>query len=87
MKYGSFNFNQYDSMEEISHDLSLLWSHIIEKELEVPRNEFKEWGAGLIIPDSYFKPHVVALLNILLKYMDFKLAFVLQVTWKFVISL
>ncbi|XP_053480700.1 actin-related protein 8 isoform X3 [Ictalurus furcatus] len=66
------------SLTAVLADLETIWSHAIQKLLEVPLKDLKYYRCILLIPDIYNRQHVKAVLNMLLVKMGFSAIIVHQ---------
>jgi len=55
---------------------------VINNELGIPKNEYKDYNVVLVIPDIYDKVYVTELISLLLKEMNFKAIIVQQVSYE-----
>uniref|UniRef100_A0A8C3L5W6 Actin-related protein 8 n=1 Tax=Chrysolophus pictus TaxID=9089 RepID=A0A8C3L5W6_CHRPC len=59
------------SLTAVLADLEVIWSHAIQKYLEIPLKDLKYYRCILLIPDIYNKQHVKELVNMILMKMGF----------------
>ncbi|NXN11595.1 ARP8 protein, partial [Indicator maculatus] len=59
------------SLTAVLADLEVIWSHAIQKYLEIPLKDLKYYRCILLIPDIYNKQHVKELVNMILMRMGF----------------
>uniref|UniRef100_A0A8D0LCU4 Actin related protein 8 n=1 Tax=Sphenodon punctatus TaxID=8508 RepID=A0A8D0LCU4_SPHPU len=59
------------SVTAVLADLEVIWSHVIQKYLEIPLKDLKYYRCILLIPDIYNKQHVKELVNTTLMKMCF----------------
>ncbi|KAG9046453.1 actin-like protein arp8 [Tulasnella sp. UAMH 9824] len=67
-----FNTRYYPSRQEALSDIEIMWKSIITQELGIPRAQFKNYSAVLVIPDYFDKQTVSHLVDMLLTQLDFK---------------
>ncbi|KAG8914446.1 actin-like protein arp8 [Tulasnella sp. 408] len=67
-----FNTRYYTSRQEALSDIEIMWKSIITQELGIPRAQFKNYSAVLVIPDYFDKQTVSHLVDMLLTQLDFK---------------
>ncbi|KAI9321611.1 hypothetical protein BX666DRAFT_1004520 [Dichotomocladium elegans] len=77
-KYGSFNNQDYNSIEAVLGDLQTIWTEVIHTELEVEEKTFENYNAVLVIPDVFNRRYTCELLTMLLRRMKFRGALVQQ---------
>ncbi|XP_006631111.2 actin-related protein 8 [Lepisosteus oculatus] len=66
------------SLTAVLADLETIWSHAIQKFLEIPLKDLKYYRCILLIPDIYNRQHVKELVNMLLMKMGFSATVVHQ---------
>ncbi|XP_063113350.1 actin-related protein 8 isoform X3 [Cavia porcellus] len=59
------------SLTAVLADIEVIWSHAIQKYLEIPLKDLKYYRCILLIPDIYNKQHVKELVNMILMKMGF----------------
>ncbi|EMP27890.1 Actin-related protein 8, partial [Chelonia mydas] len=59
------------SLTAVLADLEVIWSHVIQKYLEIPLKDLKYYRCILLIPDIYNKQHVKELVHMILMKMGF----------------
>ncbi|XP_054834793.1 actin-related protein 8 [Eublepharis macularius] len=59
------------SLTAVLADLEVIWSHAIQKYLEIPLKDLKYYRCILLIPDIYNKQHVKEVVNMILMKMGF----------------
>uniref|UniRef100_G3WUL6 Actin-related protein 8 n=1 Tax=Sarcophilus harrisii TaxID=9305 RepID=G3WUL6_SARHA len=59
------------SLTAVLADLEAIWSHVIQKYLEIPLKDLKYYRCILLIPDIYNKQHVKEMVNMTLMKMGF----------------
>ncbi|MEE6501718.1 hypothetical protein FKM82_004301 [Ascaphus truei] len=59
------------SLTAVLTDLETIWSHVIQKLLEIPRKDLKYYRCILLIPDIYNRQHVKEMVNMILMKMEF----------------
>ncbi|XP_003217795.1 actin-related protein 8 [Anolis carolinensis] len=59
------------SLTAVLADLEVIWSHTIQKYLEIPLKDLKYYRCILLIPDIYNKQHVKEIVNMILMKMGF----------------
>ncbi|XP_029456757.1 actin-related protein 8 isoform X1 [Rhinatrema bivittatum] len=59
------------SLTAVLADLETIWSHVIQKYLEIPLKDLKYYRCILLIPDIYNRQHVKELVNMILMKMGF----------------
>ncbi|KAI9485473.1 MAG: hypothetical protein EXX96DRAFT_473196 [Benjaminiella poitrasii] len=77
-KYGTINNQDYSSLNEVLEDLEAIWTETIMNELEIERNDFKNYNAILVIPDMLEHEYLCDLVRMMLRYMNFKAVIVQQ---------
>ncbi|CAG8459317.1 6207_t:CDS:10 [Paraglomus occultum] len=78
IQYGEFNTRDYDSIKSVVGDLETIWTEVIQQNLHIARKEFRNYSVILVIPDIYNRVVVTEMMNMLLRYMGFRRAFVQQ---------
>jgi actin-related protein len=78
IKNGTFNLEDYDNLQVVLGDIERIWNYVINNELGIPKNEYKDYNVVLVIPDIYDKVYVTELISLLLKEMNFKAIIVQQ---------
>ncbi|XP_030640691.1 actin-related protein 8 [Chanos chanos] len=66
------------SLTAVLADLEAIWSHAIQKHLEIPLKDLKYYRCILLIPDIYNRQHVKELISLLLSSMGFSAVVVHQ---------
>ncbi|XP_054640244.1 actin-related protein 8 isoform X2 [Dunckerocampus dactyliophorus] len=66
------------SLTAVLADLETIWSHVIQKHLEIPLKDLKYYRCILLVPDIYNRQHVKELVSMLLLNMDFSAIIVHQ---------
>ncbi|KAM0750707.1 actin-like ATPase domain-containing protein [Meredithblackwellia eburnea MCA 4105] len=69
---GSFNTTGYSSTQEFLGDLERIWTTVIEQELEIAKEELKDYSLILLIPDLYDHVYVREMTNLCLSSIGFK---------------
>ncbi|KAK7819749.1 hypothetical protein U0070_012355, partial [Myodes glareolus] len=59
------------SLTAVLADIEVIWSHAIQKYLEIPLKDLKYYRCILLIPDIYHKQHVKELVHMILMKMGF----------------
>uniref|UniRef100_A0A3Q2C7B5 Actin-related protein 8 n=1 Tax=Cyprinodon variegatus TaxID=28743 RepID=A0A3Q2C7B5_CYPVA len=59
------------SLTAVLADLEDIWSHVIQKHLEIPLKELKYYRCILLVPDIYNRHHVKEIVTMLLQNMGF----------------
>ncbi|KAM4721654.1 actin-related protein 8 isoform 1-T4 [Rhinophrynus dorsalis] len=59
------------SLTAVLVDLESIWSHVIQKILEIPLKDLKYYRCILLIPDIYNRQHVKEMVNMILMKMGF----------------
>ncbi|XP_020314964.1 actin-related protein 8 isoform X1 [Oncorhynchus kisutch] len=59
------------SLTAVLADLEAIWSHVIQKQLEIPLKDLKYYRCILLVPDIYNRHHIKELVNMLLLNMGF----------------
>uniref|UniRef100_A0A3B4YQG9 Actin related protein 8 n=1 Tax=Seriola lalandi dorsalis TaxID=1841481 RepID=A0A3B4YQG9_SERLL len=59
------------SLTAIMADLETIWSHVIQKHLEIPLKDLKYYRCVLLVPNIYNRQHIKELVNMLLLNMGF----------------
>ncbi|KAJ8265187.1 hypothetical protein COCON_G00142860 [Conger conger] len=59
------------SLSAVLADLEAIWSHAVQKFLEIPLKDLKYYRCILLVPDIYNRQHVKELVNMLLVNMGF----------------
>ncbi|KAI7905787.1 uncharacterized protein BX663DRAFT_500910 [Cokeromyces recurvatus] len=77
-KYGTINNQDYNSINEVLEDLEVIWTESIVNELEIERNDFKNYNAILVIPDMLDHEYLCDLVRMMLRYMKFKAVIIQQ---------
>ncbi|KAI7832959.1 hypothetical protein BX661DRAFT_178868 [Kickxella alabastrina] len=72
LRNGSFNIQDYASVEEILGDIESIWTGALEAELGIGRREFSKYAVVLVIPDVFSRVEVAALSDVLLRRMGFQ---------------
>ncbi|PVV04546.1 hypothetical protein BB560_000950 [Smittium megazygosporum] len=68
---GSFNTEDYTTIEDVLGDMTDLWTYALEETLGVSQKELKNYYVVLAIPDIFTKSHVESMIRLLLEYMGF----------------
>ncbi|KAI9270798.1 hypothetical protein BDA99DRAFT_433986 [Phascolomyces articulosus] len=76
--YGTFNSQDYDSIEQVLGDLQTIWTEAIRSELDIEETTFEDYNVVLVIPDMFNRRYTCELLTMLLRYMNFRGALVQQ---------
>ncbi|XP_056128802.1 actin-related protein 8 [Lampris incognitus] len=66
------------SLTAVLADLEVIWSHVIQKHLEIPLKDLKYYRCILLVPDIYNRQHIKELVNVLLLNMGFSAIIVHQ---------
>ncbi|XP_053173507.1 actin-related protein 8 [Scomber japonicus] len=66
------------SLTAVLADLETIWSHIIQKHLEIPLKDLKYYRCILLVPDIYNRQHIKEVVNLLLLNMGFSAIIVHQ---------
>ncbi|XP_047458481.1 actin-related protein 8 [Mugil cephalus] len=66
------------SLTAVLADLEAIWSHVIQKQLEIPLKDLKYYRCILLVPDIYNRPHIKEVVNMLLLNMGFSAIIVHQ---------
>jgi hypothetical protein len=74
IKYGLFN-TQY-SYQGVIDDLTKITEFCLNQVLGIERKDYENLNVVILLPDLFIKPQVKALINIFLKVLGFKAAFV-----------
>ncbi|KAJ1901028.1 actin-like protein arp8 [Kickxella alabastrina] len=72
LRNGSFNIQDYASVEDILGDIESIWTGALEAELGIGRREFSKYAVVLVIPDVFSRVEVAALSDVLLRRMGFQ---------------
>uniref|UniRef100_A0A8C8A8D3 Actin related protein 8 n=1 Tax=Oryzias sinensis TaxID=183150 RepID=A0A8C8A8D3_9TELE len=77
---GQFNIHSGPggSMTAVLADLEAIWSHVLQKHLEIPLKDLKYYRCILLVPNIYNKQHVKEVVNMLLLNMGFSAIIVHQ---------
>ncbi|XP_056897816.1 actin-related protein 8 isoform X1 [Takifugu flavidus] len=59
-------------------DLETIWSHVIQKQLDIPLKDLKYYRCILLVPDIYNRQHIKEVVNMLLLNMGFSAIIVHQ---------
>ncbi|KAM9752197.1 actin-related protein 8 isoform 2-T2 [Menidia menidia] len=59
------------SLSAVLADLETIWSHVIQKHLEIPLKDLKYYRCILLVPDIYNRQHIKEVVNMLLLNMGF----------------
>ncbi|XP_028438975.1 actin-related protein 8 isoform X2 [Perca flavescens] len=59
------------SLTAVLADLETIWSHVIQKQLEIPLKDLKYYRCILLVPDIYNRQHIKEVVNMLLLNMGF----------------
>ncbi|KAL0093135.1 hypothetical protein F4703DRAFT_1902984 [Phycomyces blakesleeanus] len=71
-KHGTFNNQDYTSLQAVMGDLQTIWTDTINTELEIEGKQFEEYNAVLVIPDIFPRSYICDLVTVLLRYMKFR---------------
>uniref|UniRef100_A0A667XB76 Actin-related protein 8 n=1 Tax=Myripristis murdjan TaxID=586833 RepID=A0A667XB76_9TELE len=66
------------SLTAVLADLEAIWSHVIQKHLEIPLKDLKYYRCILLVPDIYNRQHIKEMVNMLLLNMGFSAIIVHQ---------
>lgn len=66
------------SLTAVLADLEAIWSHVIQKQLEIPLKDLKYYRCILLVPDIYNRQHIKEVVNMLLLNMGFSAIIVHQ---------
>ncbi|KAF7658267.1 hypothetical protein LDENG_00014980 [Lucifuga dentata] len=66
------------SLTAVLSDLETIWSHVIQKHLEIPLKDLKYYRCILLVPDIYNRQHIKEMVNMLLLNMGFSAIIVHQ---------
>uniref|UniRef100_A0A4W6C4M6 Actin related protein 8 n=1 Tax=Lates calcarifer TaxID=8187 RepID=A0A4W6C4M6_LATCA len=66
------------SLTAVLADLETIWSHVIQKHLEIPLKDLKYYRCILLVPDIYNRQHIKEVVNMLLLNMGFSAIIVHQ---------
>ncbi|XP_034027574.1 actin-related protein 8 [Thalassophryne amazonica] len=66
------------SLTAVLANLETIWSHVIQKHLEIPIKDLKYYRCILLVPDIYNRQHVKEMVNMLLRNMGFSAIIVHQ---------
>lgn len=66
------------SLSAVLADLETIWSHVIQKHLEIPLKDLKYYRCILLVPDIYNRQHIKEVVNMLLLKMGFSAIIVHQ---------
>ncbi|CAB1420015.1 unnamed protein product [Pleuronectes platessa] len=66
------------SLTAVLSDLETIWSHVIQKSLEIPLKDLKYYRCILLVPDIYNRQHIKEVVNMLLLNMGFSAIIVHQ---------
>ncbi|XP_034393581.1 actin-related protein 8 [Cyclopterus lumpus] len=66
------------SLTAVLADLETIWSHVIQKQLEIPLKDLKYYRCILLVPDIYNRQHIKEVVNMLLLNMGFSAIIVHQ---------
>ncbi|XP_077585494.1 actin-related protein 8 [Stigmatopora nigra] len=66
------------SITAVLADLETIWSHVIQKNLEIPLKDLKYYRCILLVPDIYNRQHAKELVSMLLNNMGFSAIIVQQ---------
>ncbi|KAL8287535.1 hypothetical protein RQP46_003393 [Phenoliferia psychrophenolica] len=69
---GVFNTKDYTSQQELLGDIERIWLTTLEEELEITKEELKDYSAILIIPDLYDHIYIREMTDLVLKWIGFK---------------
>ncbi|KAI7854151.1 hypothetical protein BDC45DRAFT_569273 [Circinella umbellata] len=70
--YGTFNSQDYDSIEHVLGDLQTIWTEAIQSELGIEETTFEDYNVVLVIPDLFNRRYTCELITMLLRYMKFR---------------
>ncbi|KAI9256290.1 hypothetical protein EDC94DRAFT_523256 [Helicostylum pulchrum] len=71
-KYGTFNSEDYTSLNAVLSDLEAIWTESIINELQVEKSDFKNFNVVIVVPDNFHQTYLCELVTMLLRYMDFR---------------
>ncbi|KAI8380553.1 hypothetical protein EDC96DRAFT_491369 [Choanephora cucurbitarum] len=77
-KYGTLNNQDYPSMQAVLNDLEIIWTESIVDLLEIDKVAMKQCCAVLVVPDMLDHHYVCAIINMMLRFMEFKSVIVQQ---------
>ncbi|OBZ83100.1 putative actin-related protein 8 [Choanephora cucurbitarum] len=77
-KYGTLNNQDYSSMQAVLNDLEIIWTESIVDLLEIDKAAMKHCCAVLVVPDMLDHHYVCAIVNMMLRFMEFKSVIVQQ---------
>ncbi|KAM9343446.1 actin-related protein 8 [Pholidichthys leucotaenia] len=66
------------SLTAVLADLEMIWSHVIQKHLEIPLKDLKYYRCILLVPDIYHRQHIKEVVTMLLLNMGFSAIIVHQ---------
>uniref|UniRef100_A0A8D3BW21 Actin-related protein 8 n=1 Tax=Scophthalmus maximus TaxID=52904 RepID=A0A8D3BW21_SCOMX len=66
------------SLTAVLSDLEAIWSHVLQKHLEIPLKDLKYYRCILLVPDIYNRQHIKEVVNMLLLNMGFSAIIVHQ---------
>uniref|UniRef100_A0A8C4ITA7 Actin-related protein 8 n=1 Tax=Dicentrarchus labrax TaxID=13489 RepID=A0A8C4ITA7_DICLA len=66
------------SLTAVLADLETIWSHVIQKQLDIPLKDLKYYRCILLVPDIYNRQHIKEVVNMLLLNMGFSAIIVHQ---------
>uniref|UniRef100_A0AAX7SVC7 Actin-related protein 8 n=1 Tax=Astatotilapia calliptera TaxID=8154 RepID=A0AAX7SVC7_ASTCA len=66
------------SLTAVLADLETIWSHVIQKHLEIPLKDLKYYRCILLVPDIYNRQHIKEVVNMLLLNIGFSAIIVHQ---------
>uniref|UniRef100_A0A3B4ZLI0 Actin related protein 8 n=1 Tax=Stegastes partitus TaxID=144197 RepID=A0A3B4ZLI0_9TELE len=66
------------SLTAVLADLETIWSHVLQKHLEIPLKDLKYYRCILLVPDIYNRQHIKEVVNMLLLNMGFSAIIVHQ---------
>lgn len=75
---GHFNISESQTFWVVVNDIEKILEYTIIKVLRVPREMFPQFSVVLLLPDAFYKDQVKALLDILLRQLGFRAAFLQQ---------
>lgn len=67
-----FNISDTKSQEQVLNELQALTLYVLNKKLNIPSSQFKNYAIILIIPDLFIKAQIKELINIFLRDLEFK---------------
>ncbi|KAG2234968.1 hypothetical protein INT48_005122 [Thamnidium elegans] len=71
-KYGTFNSEDYTSLNAVLSDIEAIWTESIINELQVEKSDFKNFNVVIVVPDNFHQTYLCELVTMLLRYMNFR---------------